>query len=154
VSREWKPGDVVHTGVGGLAFRTDTRWVYDDDSSLPADDDAAAYRARPLAVIDPEDFQSLLSIVQAMGVHRAGEVITGTAERLQAALREIADPKPPKPAEPTGLGAVVKDAKGDRWVWMSAGAEGNHWWRVGMPAMRCGWSDIDAVRVLSEGVQP
>ena len=60
--------------------------------------------------------------------------------------------KPPKPAEPTGLGAVVEDARGRKWVradidrepWFSDERTGEDCWRA--------YADIDAVRVLSEGV--
>ena len=64
---------------------------------------------------------------------------------VQTALRSlIADPKP---AEPMGLGAVVEDADGKRWL--RSGSES--WWRVDMMAAS-DWSGIAAVKVLSEGV--
>lgn len=60
----------------------------------------------------------------------------------------------PKPAEPTGLGAVVEDALGTTWVrvhpdggpakWHLSGEYAREPWAV--------WSAIDAVRVLSEGI--
>lgn len=77
--------------------------------------------------------------------------ITWLADKIEAQI-----PKP-KPAEPTGLGAVVVDVEGARWIahepdpgrhgnphrWVSAGYGG----RVRLP-----YAAIDAVRVLSEGV--
>jgi len=66
-----------------------------------------------------------------------------------------AQTKPPKPAEPTGLGAVVEDADGMRWV--QARAE-EYPWRpsvaveIGAGPLYKPWDQIDAVRVLSEGV--
>lgn len=61
---------------------------------------------------------------------------------------------PPKPEEPLGLGAVVEDAKGKRWV---RGRDSNcHWYpetgfdrTVGPWAP---WAEIAAVKVLSPGV--
>lgn len=73
-------------------------------------------------------------------------------------LREFAKPKPD---EPTGLGAVVEDAEGVKWVrlgrpgddptaddWRRAG------WTSGDESERVWhfYADIDAVKVLSEGV--
>ena len=56
---------------------------------------------------------------------------------------------PPKPEEPTGLGAVVEDDKGVPWVRTPEGA----WFGPGKNFV-AGYYLIDAVRVLSEGVQP
>jgi hypothetical protein len=65
------------------------------------------------------------------------------------ALREFADLKPPKPEEPTGLGAVVQDAGGRKWT-------NTHriraWYHSDLGPYV--YADIDAVRVLSEGVTP
>ena len=55
----------------------------------------------------------------------------------------------PKPAEPTGLGAVVEDSQGERWVRV---AECDQSWRSEHAAALCDYALIDAVRVLSEGV--
>jgi hypothetical protein len=58
-----------------------------------------------------------------------------TARQIEAQL-----PKP-KPPEPTGLGAVVEDAGGGRWVR-----------RQGMWCSFNDYADLDVVRVLTEGV--
>lgn len=61
----------------------------------------------------------------------------------------------PKPAEPTGLGAVVKDREGYEWVKIDRHPACNDWRKVnpGEPDFgRARYSDIDAVEVLSEGV--
>jgi len=82
---------------------------------------------------------------------RAEKSLTGAwlADQIEAQT------KPPKPAEPTGLGAVVEDADGMRWV--QARAE-EYPWRpsvaveIGAGPLYKPWDQIDAVRVLSEGV--
>lgn len=80
-------------------------------------------------------------------------------------LRRIADQfdaqnPPPKPAEPTGLGAVVEDKAGRTWVRteaVSSDTELSPWcpsWGVhGDDAQPACYADLDAVRVLSVGVQ-
>lgn len=73
---------------------------------------------------------------------------------LAAALREFADPTPPKPDEPTGLGAVVEDAEGKRWVRWSARDDLAAWCPPDPNVARSSWHHVDAVRVLSEGVRP
>ena len=64
-----------------------------------------------------------------------------------------AQTKPPKPAEPTGLGAVVEDAEGVRWVRKGSTTHGEDWTRqIGDAWTGNPWNRIDVVRVLSEGV--
>lgn len=77
-----------------------------------------------------------------------------TVECLVAAFE--AAQNPPKPEEPTGLGAVVEDAEGRRYVRHCPGdcEDGNlciPWHRV-VDAMNRTYDEFDAVRVLSEGV--
>lgn len=80
----------------------------------------------------------------------------GSAEiAARAALRALADPKP---AEPTGLGAVVRDREGATYVRVAVHfdgwAVGEMWRRVGGEVnadKRRAWSDIDVAEVLSEG---
>lgn len=71
-----------------------------------------------------------------------------------AITAQIPPPKPSKPPEPTGLGAVVEDADGTQWVriqtdysspWLVRGA-------VNHPLHKHKWDSIAAVKVLSEGV--
>ena len=110
---------------------------------------------RPLVVIDPEDREQVKRLTE---MYRSVDNSIGWGP-LQAALREFADPKPPKPEEPTGLGAVVEDVVGVRWVrteskpniggtvWTSA----FHVTLADKAELR-EYVDIDAVKVLSEGV--
>ena len=71
---------------------------------------------------------------------------------VQAGFRAVANP--PKPPEPTGLGAVVEDARGDFWVYTglrnAKDGETRLWFHGSLPA---DYADIAAVKVLSEGIQ-
>ena len=74
-----------------------------------------------------------------------GSLILGTiADQIEAQT------KPPKPAEPTGLGAVVEDAEGVRWV--RTPRDPMPWRSAQETVMAARWVGINAVRVLSEGV--
>ena len=105
---------------------------------------------RRLVVIDPEDREQVerLELIYLSDEH---DECIDTVECMQAALREFANPKPPKPEEPTGLGAVVEDDEGSKWVRVESRT--GWWWRNSDGGTRR-WDDIDAVRVLGEGVQP
>ena len=69
------------------------------------------------------------------------------ADQIEAQL-----PKP-KPEEPKGLGAVVLDRTGMRWVRFTtfAVADGCHWAADGS-ATNATYREIDVVEILSEGV--
>ena len=67
------------------------------------------------------------------------------ADQIEAQL-----PKP-KPEEPKGLGAVVLDRTGMRWVRFTTFADGCHWAADGS-ATNATYREIDVVEVLSEGV--
>jgi hypothetical protein len=160
VKREWKPGDVaICTIEGAVVVRTDSgTWHhpgYDSAQGLNDKD------LRPLVVIDPEDRASVERLVHnyvaaanaATPPYGVGKVDTeAVATEMQAALREFANPTPPKPEEPTGLGAVVEAAAytdevrpfvrcpSDASPWTDDGGNGH------------AWSELDVVRVLSEGV--
>ena len=156
MSREWKPGDLAMVLCPDVERRQarylapksgvceEAAWQFADDSLLLV----SKSNARPLVAIDPEDREQVERLYKTFVTTAA----VNRADALQAALREFANPTPPKPEEPTGLGAVVEDAEGERWVWLAQGAEGAHWHRVGTPEKRANWHQITAVRVLSEGV--
>lgn len=132
--REWKRGDVGLTYDGLRVFRTDAGWVDEEGDDRSVLESAIRTRGdeavRPLVVIDPRDAD-----------------VFHLSDALATALREFADPHPPKPEEPQGLGAVVEDSKGDTWVRIHTGAV--PWAHAGRFPQR--WADIDVVRVLSEG---
>ena len=81
-------------------------------------------------------------------------ITTGTlspkviADQIEAQL-----PKP-KPEEPKGLGAVVKDRSGVRWVHIDPDTDDDvdGAWESEFAPVNLRWSRIDVVEVLSEGV--
>lgn len=99
----------------------------------------------PVVVIDLEDDKRVEEFWRMAGQ---------SLPTFREALREYANPKPPKPDEPKGLGAVVKDSEGEKWVrvmvygrepWAHNGNVGDfRAWRS--------YDDIDVVEKLSEGV--
>lgn len=149
---EWKPGD-VGTSTAGERFIVNTEgkcfWPgieKGDWSGLSGEPEPAD---RPVVVIDAEDAEQverlrdiLLESVGLLGI-----------EGIAAALREFACPTPPRPEEPTGLGAVVEDAEGRQWTRIARGVSQ---WQIqtgaGQPFVRYGEID-DVVRVLSPGVE-
>ena len=70
------------------------------------------------------------------------------ADQIEAQL-----PKP-KPSEPKGLGAVVKDRNGLRWVHIDPDTDDDvdGAWESEFAPVNLRWSRIDVVEVLSEGV--
>jgi hypothetical protein len=174
--REWKPGDVamvevptktipgtsIHAaGKSRIVVVKDSKgWVAAENSAYFWADDYAFFSEgpRPLVVIDPEDRKQVerlrdlmdIEVIRQNGAPNPLHVSPGMrGNALQAALRSLLEP--PKPLEPTGLGAVVEDADGADW---HRTAEGR--WIAG-DGLRCragGWGHIAAVKVLSDGVQP
>jgi hypothetical protein len=59
----------------------------------------------------------------------------------------------PKPAEPTGLGAVVEDAEGLRWVKVNNNGINYRQANGDRPGRYLPYADLNAVRVLSSGVE-
>ena len=101
---------------------------------------------RPVVVIDPEDREQIGHLIQAV---KREFYATQSTDAMQAALRSLI--APPKPPEPQGLGAVVEDDKGVPWVRCENANLLPHWY--GRNRAR-DYSAINAVRILSEGVQP
>lgn len=159
MTREWKPGNVAKSRYG-VVFKTERGWIFDDGSG-PNGPETESYPPadlRPLVVIDPEDREQVGQLADLFdGAVDGGSGWTGA---MQAALREFANLTPPKPEEPTGHLAVVEDVDGVRWVnWRDprdgAVAHDRHWQSSEMDAEKwCNYSDINVVRVLSEGVTP
>lgn len=155
MTREWKPGDVVWIpGVGrAIATGDGDRFLVGrrEDQKRHIDN---FLQVRPLVVLDPEDGDALFPILRQVRdtAFKAGDTypgMTAFTEAFQAALRSLV--APPKPDEPKGLGAVVEDADGRRWV----RTDGDRYlWRGRMDDTQVArrWSAINAVRVLDEGV--
>lgn len=152
MTREWKPGDVALAKYDGeppmlyvyskVFGKDEHRWQNAMTGRHSYTFEAADWH-RSLVVIDPEDREQ---------VERLRDYCWrgGTVDDWQNHLREFANPTPPKPDEPTGLGAVVEDADGNRWVLYTT-PDSTAPWCDGMTSYE--WDEVDAVRVLSEGVQ-
>ncbi|MDR7253747.1 hypothetical protein J2X46_002737 [Nocardioides sp. BE266] len=172
MKREWKPGNVALVrgtiGVDAVAVRSgvpsNMGWAYNGDgpdtknygNCWMSDRDGDAV-IRPLVVIDPEDreqIERLRDLMVGHDIHEGRPCYSTTchADRLADALHEFANPTPLKPDEPTGLGAVVEDEKGDHWVRLDASGV----WACSEDEDRTAtyWPKVTAVRILSEGVQP
>ena len=167
--REWKSGDVALIRTQGgdhevLGLRDTHGWAHLKDWRSPHGSHSIWTSAsqvtavRPLLVIDPEDREQVERLIS--GVRRARVLQDrdtqmaddGFDRALTAALREFANPTPPRPDEPMGLGAVVESARGNLYV-----RAGDGWLPstvLGMFRNPIDWNDIAAVKVLSEGVQP
>ena len=109
--REWKPGDVATSRYGVvLCCRFsggELGWMFDDASGSP---DNTPADLRPLVVIDPEDREQVGMLAASLyaehcafgggGVGRLSNASTsyasGYTDAVQAALREFANPTPPK----------------------------------------------------------
>lgn len=88
------------------------------------------------------------------GAQRGVDELREHFDDLKRTIREQKRAKA-KPAEPQGLGAVVLDRTGNRWVRLEEGLGRDLPWRIeGGLAKRCAYADIDVVRVLSEGFSP
>jgi hypothetical protein len=151
MTREWKPGTVAMvTGPEGTrrAVRRGGVWINLDREGYVID--AYAETVRPLVVLDPEARDAVERLVGILREH-GGQGSASVVDRYVLALREFANPTPPRPDEPQGLGAVVEDETGHRWTRFSS--EGIYpWLRNG--GGNKNWSEIAAVRVLSPGVTP
>lgn len=170
MKREWKPGDVAVLASGGervMAARFANRScdpAHDRDlhwHRTDGDWNHLDVAARPLVVIDPEDREQIERLAAALfetgWVSEKWDQLTPGAKsawksRAKTVLRDLL--APPRPPEPQGLGAVVEDAEGRRWVRDLQGMRAGAWLysTVGKPPHRWNWADVAAVRVLSEGV--
>lgn len=143
--------------MGAAIFNYTPTWV-DDEPGLPTN---VTFNGRPVVLIDPEDPAAVERLAARIRLNGGGHpYATLSAEQcrtevkaLQAALRMYTTA--PKPDEPQGLGAVVEDASGTKWLRHDS-----------VPIRRCwlntddcdvqyrAYDEITAVRVLSEGVTP
>lgn len=136
----WSDDDSLagHSTDGGRVFGiTRTRYVECD-----------RYGCSAVAVIDPEDREQVERLASVYFGYHDGP----SADDMQAALREFANPTPPKPPRPTGMGAVVIDTDGEGWVHF-----GNDCWIKQVPNANlhteC-YADIDVVETCTYGVEP
>ena len=149
------------SGGSSLAFRVEHEYgkSHWQTPTLGQVADSSVTEARPLVVIDPEDREQVERLAAAYvsegtqrGYAMPGHQMEDRRDAMQAALREFANSKPPKPDEPTGLGAVVEDESGDLWIRTCEPCDRclNKPWQQG--PVHKNWQIVDAVRVLSEGV--
>lgn len=101
------------------------------------------------------DWEELVNLMRHYGRTTNSALLPLVANQIEAQL-----PKP-KPAEPKGLGAVVKDRKGRSWLRVVGPGFDRPWARVGVnphygfaaqDGTETSYADIDVVEVLSEGV--
>jgi hypothetical protein len=144
MSRDWTPGDMA---MVRLDPQTEIRvfWNGQHWQGVKGVFYDLHVSARPLVVIDPEDAEAVERLCASFLMGNEGTSI-GNVTDLQAALREFANPKP---AEPTGLGAVVEDSQGERWVRVAPFARS---WRSENASALADYALVAAVRVLSVGV--
>jgi hypothetical protein len=149
---DWKPGDVAMVtlwhGVARRAHLSKSRnWCWADRVTA----ESAVIDARPLVVLDPESDEDVERLADAFANH--GDVHARVRETLLESARDTlrALARPPKPAEPTGLGAVVEQ---DGLRWVRADTDDLPWRVVAGPETSAfrNWDQFrPTVRVLSEG---
>lgn len=154
-AREFKPGDVAlvenEYGIWNWAILQvrprGNRWVY----GVAWSDAPIGARVLPVVAIDPRN----VSVVEQLRATLAAQPMTQNVsfDAVQGALIQFADPKP-RIEEPTGLGAVVEDAEGKRWIRTTTKTDRAAWDEVtdGPVGLNVWWVDVFAVRVLHEGV--
>jgi hypothetical protein len=155
MSREWKAGDLALVDYGPdveLMFRAaGGGW----DSPTTWADDVDVVSVRPVVVIDPEDREQVERLILACPTEwmfqQDEQTVAECTGLMAAALRSLLTP--PRPDEPTGLGAVVEDDKGMTWVRNPETADDSVPW-INREGKFGSWPKITAVRVLSEGVTP
>lgn len=159
MSTQWKPGDVALSDFCGeqdvRVVRYHSGWarLTDTDDYIPDEPILGTHRVenpRPLVVIDPEDSEQVERLWSAWRDlapdHRLAQ------DNLQAALRVFANPKPPKPDEPLGLGAVVEDDRGRKWSLLPPHVKYQRWACWDEPINDRDYDSINVVRVLFRGV--
>lgn len=105
--------------------------------------------ARPVVVIGPGDRKA---VERLMTFYAGSPLMEDEVPDMQRALREFAEPTPPKPDEPMGLGAVIEDREGRRWVRARETTTAAHWKRSDGFGQRLAYDKVCVVRVLSHGV--
>ena len=154
MSTQWKPGDVAM--VSALNKPEPYRAYYDGKTwreyGEPMFCVDQPQTMRHLVVVDPEDREA---VERLWNLFRNNEIPNGR-EAIADALREFANPKPPRPEEPMGLGAVVEDDFGSRWVCVySEDGDPQRWAMQGQVGLVDRWrtyNDVPVVRRLNDGV--
>lgn len=146
-AEDWKPGDIARCPQDDavvMKAAEGSDWWH---SGYSVPQSLGGLNLRRLVVIDPEDREQVERLIH---LYRMQSASLRDADAYANALREFAAPTPPKPDEPLGLGAVVEDAEGARWVRTAWTGDGGPWEsRAGRAGL---YANIAAVKVLSEGV--
>lgn len=134
---DWKPGDVALIDEKWLAiFGENERLIGIDGIRWET---TGTLTLRRLVVIDPEDREQVQRLAQTMddefgkrGWANHSTPDPDVVNAAQAALREFESPTLPRPDEPLGIGAVVRDEDGDLWQRDENDAHYPHypWWRL------------------------
>lgn len=152
MTKDYATGVYVVTTAMGDSFRAwgpdDTRdfcYLHDPVSGYAA---SGVTEVRPLVVLDPESDEDCDTFAERLTT--MDNCQPWTRLQVRTLLRALAL----KPAEPTGLGAVVRDHEGV--VWLRDGLRENQsrpdaWWRAGGVYDRRAWDRISVTEVLSEG---
>ena len=138
-----KPGLYVATVRGVRSVKV---WSCGDDDVLVVDvnhEDVGDWLslftdARPLVVLDPESDEDAAVVADLLGT-------PGSHAVARSILRALAAPTP---AEPMGLGAVVRDRGDVLWIRVPE-RDADSWYTPGRAW--AGWSEIDVAEVLTEG---
>lgn len=146
----------------GWALLADPDYYWKDDYAFFSD-------IRPLVVVDPVDITGpeetddadpiaeIANCLERLAEAEGANAINGSYRGKIAArlgLRFKAVLSPPRPDEPTGLGAVVEDAHGVLYVRVAQDDRGYPDWKPSHSMDRMTWLNVAAVKVLSDGVQP
>lgn len=141
-----KPGLYVATVRGVRSVKV---WSCGDDDVLVVDvnhEDVGDWLslftdARPLVVLDPESDEDAAVVADLLGT-------PGSHAVARSILRALAAPTP---AEPMGLGAVVRDAQGTVWLRTPPTSMGDVYLWMDTGGDFAAWIDIKSPEVLSEG---
>lgn len=157
-AREWEPGEVlVRNDDRGMVTRSggtgSTALYVEFASGKTALLREVADDSLPLIVIDPKDLAAI-ELLQDLYVVAERSGLSGLS--MQSALHKFANPTPPKPEEPVGLGAVVEDVKGRRFVVDFVHDDGEQRWygptrETGDTYGHLDYGRIAAVRILNDG---
>lgn len=161
--RAWQAGDIANVLCSDDVWRRATCephanftdvlvWRFPDRVFRHVDDSLAK---RLLTIELPDG--ALAGWPTLIDALRRAKATTGLGMVFGGLINQIeTQTKPPKPAEPTGLGAVVEDAHEKLWI---RGRNAKNYWRRedGHVAINASgpwwdWEDIDAVTILNHGV--
>ena len=156
-----KPGDVAIIAIKGgdrlvIGLRDTHGWAHlrEYDSEVVSHsvwtNASQVTVVWPLVVIDPDDVKQVARLVDAVLAN--GYKYDGSLSAdMAAALRSLIEP--PKPDEPTGLGAVVLGSDGNLWV-AGPGVPGGKRWEPEDGGESRYYRDVPAISEMSVGVEP